>query len=266
VKRFLSKYYWVGRINFLSRSTYLADQFISTIFLVLILFVFYQLWKITLSNQPGAIAGGFNLKDMLWYLLGTEFFVLSMPRVHATIGEEVRSGDIALRLNKPFSYVLFHYASCAGESLIRFLSVLATGSVFLLLIVGPPSLSWQALPALAVMFILAHALNFLFSCMIGLLAFWTEDVIGIHLLFDRTKWVLGGMLLPLPLYPAMLQKIMVWLPFRHMLYEPARMMVRFEWSHVATVVLEQAVWTALFSLVCAGLFTFGGKKVSSHGG
>ena len=72
------KYFKVAEISFTNRIVYLADHFASSIFLILILFIFSQLWKTVLG--PSEEIAGLNSTAMLWYMLFTEMIALSTPR------------------------------------------------------------------------------------------------------------------------------------------------------------------------------------------
>src|SRR5206468_11897150 len=74
---------------------YWGEWLLRGVFLVMVLFVFLQLWEATYRAQGKATIAGFTLPQMLWYLALTESIVLSRPRVNQAIDQEVRTGDIA---------------------------------------------------------------------------------------------------------------------------------------------------------------------------
>ena len=63
----LKKYLQVAEINLTNRVVYLADHFASSIFLLLILFIFSQLWR-TVLGASGTLAG-LDSTGMLWYMV-----------------------------------------------------------------------------------------------------------------------------------------------------------------------------------------------------
>lgn len=109
------KYVEVARDNVRSQWAYLWDQLLSTFHLVIIMFVFVQLWKVTYGSTSGEAFAGYSLAEVIWYLVATEAIITSLPRIHAVIDAEVKDGDLAIRLNKPYNYLLFHYSSFLGE-------------------------------------------------------------------------------------------------------------------------------------------------------
>ncbi|WP_374712472.1 ABC transporter permease [Symbiobacterium terraclitae] len=265
VWRIARKYAEVCRIALRSAWAYVWNQLLSTLFLVVVLYVFVQLWRVTFAAQ-GAVIDGYTLPEMIWYLVATEAIILSFPRVHAVLEQEVKGGDLALRLSKPYAYLGFHYATFLGEALVKLAVMLLVGGTTARLMVGPIPFRWEAAPVLLLLYLTTHALNFFYIAAVGLLAFWVEEVIGLHLLFDKLKWILGGMLIPVQLYPEAVRRLVDWLPFRHMIGGPAELFVHFSWSGAAELLLNQALWLAVFGLVCAGIYRRGVRRVDLNGG
>ncbi|CAM3944728.1 ABC-2 family transporter protein [Alicyclobacillus pomorum] len=56
------------------------------------------------------------------------------------------------------------------------------------------------------------------TMVICLLLFWIEDGRGLDLILSRLVMILGGMMIPLPLFPAWLGNICEWLPFQAVAY------------------------------------------------
>jgi hypothetical protein len=86
--------------------------------------------------------------------------------------------------------------------------------------VGPIafSVSGLALP-------LAFVVDFLGYFAIGLCAFWMESTAGLTLIYSRLTMLLGGMLMPMDIFPEGLKRIVQSLPFASIVYGPARLFV-----------------------------------------
>lgn len=264
MKTFL-KYAEVASITMRSSWAYLWNQVIANIFLIIIIFVFVQLWKVTYASE-GEVINGFRLAEMIWYLVATEAIILSLPRIHAVLEQEVKDGDLALRLNKPYSYLAFHYASFLGEALLKLVTLLLVGGGTAYLLVGGFDFRWEAAPVLLLIYLTTHALNFFYIASVGLISFWVEEVLGLHLLFDRLKWILGGMLLPVQVYPDGARRVVELLPFQHMIGGPANLFVKFSWEGARALLQSQLIWLLLFGLVCNGIFRLGVRRVDLNGG
>lgn len=260
------KYAAVAEVNLRSRLAYLWDQLISNLFLIIIIYVFVKLWQVTYAAQGSGTITGYTLPQMIWYLVATEAIIFSLPRTHATLEQEVREGDLALRLNKPYSYLLFHYSASLGEGLFRLFTGLLLGGLTAYLMVGGIPFSLSSVSALLIIYLLTQGLHFCYGAAIGLAAFWTEDITGLFFLFDRVKWILGGLLLPIEVFPAPVRAVAELLPFQHMLYGPARLFVKFSWDGAGRLAAAQALWLTVFAAVCAGLYRLGVRRVDINGG
>jgi len=266
VSKLWLKYFEVARTLMRSRWAYLWDQLLSTAFLAVIMFVFVQLWKATFAATGGGSMNGYSLPEMIWYLVATESLVTSLPRIHSTLQAEVKDGDLAIRLNKPYSYLLFHYSAYVGEGLFSLGLKLVTGGLTAYLLVGGFAFRWTMVPALVAIYLTTQALHFCYGASIGLAAFWMEDVSGLYFIFDRVKWILGGFLMPIEVYPDAVRTVAEALPFRYMIAGPARLFVKFDASEAVRLVGSQAVWLAVLGLVCGGLYRLGVRRVDLNGG
>ena len=72
---------------------------------------------------------------------------------------------------------------------------------------------------------MAFILDFLGALLVGLCAFWLESTQGIALIYSRLMMLLGGLFLPLDVYPDSVQPFLRALPFAAILHAPGRMLV-----------------------------------------
>jgi ABC-2 type transport system permease protein len=262
----VSKYVAIARITVATQAAYLGELAIRTVFLAMVLYIFVQLWTVTYEAMGTQTVAGFSVAQMIWYLVVTEAVMLSRPRVMREIDQDVRSGDVAYQLIRPYDYVLFRMAQYLGERLLRMGSCLAIGSLLALLYVGPIELSPAALLAAALVLLTGAVVDFLGAVAVGLCAFWIEDTAPLQLLYDRAIMLLGGLLLPLELFPEWIARILLALPFQLILYAPARIAVTGDLSMVPTVLAQLAV-TLLCALVLArAVFALATRRLHANGG
>lgn len=258
-----AKYLRIGEISFLNRLAYLGDHLSGSLFLLLVLFVFSQLWKTALAD--GEIAG-FDMVQMLWYMVFTEVILLSNPSIHRTISDEVKNGEIAYKLARPYSYPLYYYWLHLGEFAVRFLTNLAVGGAFAYLVMGPLGLSLSYAPLWLLGIVLAVSLNFLMVFTLALISFWVEDNSPFFWVHSKVMFIFGGLFVPVEAYPPALRSISYLLPFRYGLSAPARLMVDFRWDMFGQMMVGGLIWVILLSLLVRLLFTKGVARVNVHGG
>ncbi len=266
------KLFEIARITMRSRFRYLWDLLGSTVFLAIVMFVFVRLWTVTFeaSGGTGTVAGvkiaGMTLAEMIWYLVATETIIMSMLPIHRHIEREIKDGDVAIRLNKPYSFLGYHWSVFIGEGVLKAGILVVVGGIVALICVGPIQFQFAAIPALLLTFIMTATLNFQYGALIGLMAFWTEDVTGFYFIFDRVKWLLGGFLMPVTLFPLWLQSATEWLPFRLMIFEPASLAVTFSWATWADLAIRQLGLIVVMGLITHGVYRLGIRRLDVNGG
>jgi len=262
--RALHKYLRVAEVSLTNRIVYVADHLASSLFLILILFIFSQLWR-TVLGEGGEIAG-LDSTHMLWYMLFTEVMTLSTPNSHRMVSEEVKSGDIAYKLVRPYSYILYYFAVHCGEFAIRCLTNLTIGAVFAYFVMGPLPVHWAQLLWAALSTCLAAAVNFLMSFSLALLAFWLEDNRPFFWIQNKMIFIFGGLFIPVEAYPAGLRLVSYLLPLRYGVSAPARLLVDFNLAMACQLLTGQIIWTALLGLLVWAMFRKGVRRVHVNGG
>lgn len=255
----------VGRITVRQQLAYKTDFLLRASFLLLILFIFVQLWTTAYGGDSGKTISGFTLKQIIWYLVFTEAITLAGPPLGSRVEEEVKSGDIAIRLLRPISYLGYHYWSYMAESLFRFVVHLTIGSAIAWLAVGAPNFGWGWAGLLSLS-IGALTLSYLLTMSVALCAFWVEETRGLEFVLQKLMFTIGGMLLPIDLMPEWLQRICVWLPFQAALYYPARAGVRFDADALVGQIFVQAAWVVALVAVVTLIYRRGVAKLHVNGG
>ena len=260
----LRKYLKIFQCTLRDQLAYLPAFVSGNIFFLVIIFVFFSLWRVIFAGRT--VIAGLTMTQTLWYLTFTETVELSKARVYLTIQEEVKDGSIAYSLNRPYSYNGFKTARAMGESLVKMVPILLLGFLAAHFFVGPLSGYGRALPFGLLLIIGGLLLNTLWMLIIGLLAFWTEDVTPFYWIFQKLIFIAGGMFFPIDFFPDWLRGTARILPFAFSAYWPALTMVDFSPAVFRTGLAGQAVYITLLSLAARLLFSSAVKKVHVQGG
>ena len=102
--------------------------------------------------------------------------------------------------------------------------------------------------------------------MIGLCAFWLEETNGLNLIYSRVTMILGGMLIPLELFPDSWQPIVRALPFSSIVYAPARLFIDPSLAFFQEVIARQIVACLVFGLGVFVIYRVACQRVFSNGG
>jgi ABC-2 type transport system permease protein len=260
----MNKYWAIGKINFINSFVYVGDQLASAAFIAIIIFIFGQLWSVIISE--GGVVSGFTFGMLIWYLVMTEAITTSFNQVIKSISNEITSGAIANYLNKPYHYYLYKYSSTIGGALFKFILTFLFAGAAALIITSEFSFSFVALPLVFIVVFLAITLHFAMMFLLGVLAFWLEEARALNLIYQKIVFTLGGMLVPLEVYPLWFQRIGESLPFSYVAYYPAKLFVQFSLEDFFNILAVQGMWLLIIGVSGAFLFTRGMRKVSINGG
>jgi len=234
-------------------------------FFVVILAVFSSLWRaVAEAGMPVTVVAA-DPKSLVWYLAATEWILLSAPPIHIEIQEAVRRGDVVYRLGHPVSYVAAEYASGLGVLAVRapFLGLTAFVCAFAFTRWTPP------LSALLVVVPFGFAASALITALylgIGLLAFWLQDVAPVYWVWQKLMFVLGGLMLPLELYPAFVQRAALFTPFPSLLAAPASFVLGTHLVTPGALAGRLVGWSLATALGVAWIFRRARSRLTINGG
>jgi ABC-2 type transport system permease protein len=260
------KYWAIFRMSVANHFAYLGEALVRSIFLVLIIFVFVQLWTVTYSVLGQNRIGAYSLPQMIWYFAFAEAIMVSVPLLRRKVDEDVKSGDIAYRLAKPYNYLGYLAADYFGEWTARFALNLVVASGVALLLVGPITFTAAGLTSALVLLVGAVLLDFFLSAALSMLAFWIEDTAPFYLIYRRFVMLLGGMMIPLDVFPEPLSSIARALPFSYIIYGPARQWAAPDPDFMWEVLPRLAVALVVAALAAILLFRAGQRNVTVNGG
>ena len=202
---------------------------------------------------------------MIWYLSVTEIIVLSIPLIQIDIENDVRSGDVVYQLLKPINYLWLKIAESVGAFLFRFGILILIAIPFCAYLSGViPPLS--VLCSAYVMAALAGIVFILFQTTIGLLAFKLQDTTPIFWLWQRSSFLLGGLVIPLDFYPSILKVFAYLTPFASLLFAPARLVLEFSVENLLIAFAGLLFWAIVAILLAERLYVRMLKALKVNGG
>lgn len=162
---------------------------------------------------------GFTVKQMASYVwLGQAFFAMRYVNTPKDVCRQIENGDVCYNFIRPLNLYNQWYFSYIGSTLaatlLRFAPVVIVAAIL-------PSGYGLGLPVGGVeflMFIVSLFLGLLINGAISMFAvyltFVTQSSRGAPAIVNTITGVLGGMIVPLPLLPIGIQKVLNFMPFR----------------------------------------------------
>jgi ABC-2 type transport system permease protein len=154
-----------------------------------------------------------------------------------------------------------------GSGLYSFVVVAILGFISLAFLIGfPPTMTAEIfIPTLILAILFGAILTLFLYSVVGLMAFWVEDITPVFWMIDKTVMMLGGSYLPVALFPAFMYKMALYSPFgasqfiTHTVY-PAW---QTNWYQLIGI---QLFWIALLGTIVYFMFEKAKKKISVNGG
>jgi ABC-2 type transport system permease protein len=257
------KYHTIFKLAFVhSLSNYKALIGLS-IFLITCLIIFAHLWKIAASKM-GAI--DLSSDQLLWYIAFNEWLLLSLPDVQEDIEEDLRSGRFSYLLPRPISYLWSVFFEGLGALSARFIVLGIVTFIFTWIRVGETVFDGTTFFVAVVLSFFAGCVGILFKMIIGISAFWMQQVEPFHWIWEKLLFTLGGLMLPLAVYPSWLEQIAHFTPFPAILGDRSALAIHFSWQGVFSLAGVLLFWTLLGCYCLLALYRRGLKVVNMEGG
>ncbi|MHC4941317.1 MAG: ABC transporter permease [Planctomycetota bacterium] len=262
----------VGSLEARTSMSYRVDFWLQTIAEFAVQFgVVWFLWRAMFRESGATEIGGYSFHSIVVYYLAVILLgkLVRGRQFDSSVSDDIYMGGLNRYLVFPVRYLPFKYAQHIGKMLPALVQFALFGGIVVFLIDIPPEM--RPTPASALMaFVavaLANLLYFVMSFPIQCVAFWAENVWSLEVAKRFLVTLLGGYMLPLEVFPRVLQDILWWLPFRLFFHFPARALMNQvpagEW---AASLLLGAVWTAVFGWIAwrvwrRGQFTYTGVGI-----
>lgn len=242
---------------------YRASFVIGLFGLVFQLLAMLAIWRALTGS--GALRG-FTSPEITAYLL----VAFATGALLGTIGdwampERIRSGDVAIDLVRPVDYQAARFAECLGLIGMELIAVLVVTAAVLGL-AGP-----VAAPAQPVLFtvsiLLVIPVKFAIMYLTSLLAFWTQNYLGLTWARNAVASLLSGAMVPLAFFPGWFQGLAAALPFASVTSTPALIYLgRASGPAAVGLIAAQAAWAV--GLIVAGRLAWRGavRQLTVHGG
>lgn len=252
--------------NLQNQLAYLWDALNRAFFVVIILFIFVQLWTVVYESQGVDVIAGLTLSNTIWYFLMAEVMELGRVRHDQNISNEVKDGTIAYTMVRPYNYLAYHFANGLGEVALKMAAIFLLGVPVVIYYAGLPQIMPLHMLATTFVILLAVVLDFLIFSIIGLMAFVTEDVQSFRLIYQKFVFILGGLMIPLDFLPDRLQVIARVLPFNLTTYAPAKLFALFDWHQFLQIVTLQFIWIGIIGLILVRQYRWATTRLEVNGG
>lgn len=263
----MKKYIHIYKSELMSSLQYILNILFRIINFALLIFIFMNLWNY-IYDDPNELVNGYSKNQMIWYVIITEIIwgATDGRRYCRKISDDIRSGNIAYIINKPYSYIGYAISSHLGETTIKTIIAMVVGfAMGMIFLKEFPILSIPAIIIVLFSGILAVLINSLLVTFIGLISFIIEDSNPIFWLYSKMILILG-VLFPIEYFPGILAQIMRYSPIYVTCYGPAKLFVDFSFTSAVEILISQIFYIFIAWALCYTLYKKGVKKLNVTGG
>ena len=255
IKNKIAAYFSLGKCGMQNSVTYkwnFLGSFLGDIFYCVIM---YYIWKAIFQANASNDFLGFTMREMIIYIILTNAVVFFVDSdVSFSIGEDIRKGDIALKLIKPIDFNFTYFFLEAGGKLIVFVMVIVPVMIILEMYKffssGYIEVDYVRIALFLVSIILAYMLSFCIKIIFGYAAFFVNNIWGMNILKESIIKFFSGAIIPISFFPNFFQKIMLSLPFASLNYAPVMIYIgRYNINKSVLIILKQALWILVFYIV-----------------
>lgn len=266
-----NKIYLAFSIGSLKRSmAYKANIYMGTIGNILIVSVTFFLWKAIYSSSSKSVMNGFNINDMLVYVMIT--FVISLitfSDCKFIVGDEVRDGSIAMELIKPINYRKRVMFMNFGVFMYNFIFLFLPGVIIVTAYSFYKGIHIGIMQIIlfSVSIFLGFLINTYYSYMFGLLSFKFYNIWGISQIAQAIVMLISGSLIPLTFFPSIIAQIFSILPFSSIIYTPAMIYLgKYSTFDSIKAIIIQLIWVFIMSVLSKLVWNRLAYKLTIQGG
>ena len=263
----MRKYAVIYRSVLMENLQYVANIALGFVSYFIFIFVFINLWGYMYA-EPGTRIAGYTKEQMIWYVMITEmiWFGARTGTVAGQASADIRGGNIAYLMNKPYHYTLYILARYTGEWSIRLPMYMALAVMVGVTMVGRlPGFGLPALLISAASILLGITINGVFKLCISLMSFWIEDSNPFQWLYDKVILIVGTVF-PIEIFPEAVRPFLKLTPIYTVCYGPAKLVVDFHMDQYLEILLAQLLYLAVGCGLMFFIYGKGVKKLYVNGG
>ncbi len=231
------------------------------------LVIYYFLWKSIYEFSKVTLINGYTFKALIgYYVLNMIVAFFTWSEADKWMEQDIIRGNLVMKLIQPMKHIINQISFESGLNLLAIMveaiPILAVGIIFFGLTMAEPLNFFMFLISL----LLATIMYFLFSYLLGLMAFWLKRIHGLIRLKKPVIALFSGGLLPLVFFPVWFQNISTYLPFQYVRAVPINIYLGvYPVSKTLLLILGQLIWIGVLFALALFIWKKAVKKFTGVG-
>lgn len=206
-----------------------------------------------------------KLTNVIWGLGFVQLVTVSIRNTFSQVKDEILTGQIALKLNKPYSFLIYYFFEALGQMPIKFVLFTITTFIVLMPLIGLPEFTALRVISFLFLYLFGVTLGALIQILVGLFAFWIENPDPIMWILNKLSWIFNGTFVPIALLPLAFQQITLFVPLSAP-YSIGRLFEIYTIADSLRFLSIQIVWILIVIVLIQFIYRRGVKLVSINGG
>jgi ABC-type uncharacterized transport system permease subunit len=227
----------------------------------------FALWNTLFASNAGRNLALDHEETIRYIIVATVLSTVMECNIIQWINTEIQTGNIANQLIRPMDFRTMIFSKHLGTTLIKTVLYciplcIVTGVAFHKPIVCDGQLGFGF-----VSIVFAFMIQFLYSLIIGLMAFWLIVTWPLNMLLAAIYKLLSGSWIPVAMFPDLLGKINKFLPFRAIYSIPVTIITSpMRQESIIRNLIVQILWIVILYIVMVVTWKVGKKKLIVQGG
>lgn len=234
---------------------------------IMYLYLQFSIWNALFSSHS-QIKPLVNRENTLNYIIvATIISTFIECNTIEWVNTQIQTGNIAVELIRPIDFKKMIFSRHLGDSIVKIVFCCIPLLVFAIVVFHRPLLFHTEIYYGLTSIILAYCIQFLYSLIIGLLAFWLIVTWPLNMLLSAIYKLLSGVWIPITLFPDLLYKINLLLPFRAIYAIPVTIMTNeMETKAILELIIIQLIWIICLYFITEIVWKIGKRKLIVQGG
>ncbi len=262
----MKKYFYIFKTAITEKISYLLNLLFTFIFFCLIIFILLSIWNYIYADTQ--IINGYLLNQVMWYVLLAEvlWFGGHNPIFIDDVSNDIKTGNIACKINKPYNYIFFSLAKYLGDIFLQMIVFLLIG-IFIgcIFIDFIQNFNIKSILPIVTTYTFGIIINSLIYIIISLSSFWFEENKPFIWIYDKII-VIFGIVFPLEMLPDWLKPLTMYTPVFVSVYGPVKLTIDFSMNIFYKVMTAQFLWFIGLIILALYIYQKGAKKINSNGG
>jgi len=221
----MKKYIYIAKGFLLERMVYRFSLFFNALEKYIYILLIFFLWR-AIYRSLGQESLSMDFESTFTYLsLATAIFGLFQTWVDWDISQLMLSGNLSIILTKPLDFQIYMFFKRITWVILNLLTITFPVLILLKFVLKMPINIGINFLFFFISVIISYLIYFNIDFIVGITAFFTESIWGLSVTKDAIILFLSGGIIPIPLFPENLRKILEILPFKTIYHMPIEILI-----------------------------------------